>query len=160
MRIVFILFVVLFSTIAFCQNSSSEVFETNDEKKETPLEVIENVPVYKGCGKFSNNPELKKCMSDKITELIVKKFNTKVVNGLGLPDGLVRINVIFKIDKTGDVVEAKASGPHPKLEEEALRVIKLIPRLDRAGYQRGKPVTVPYSLPIMFKIDNSKNKRK
>jgi protein TonB len=157
-KIVF--FILIFSNIIFSQDLPSEVTEIDKNSEEIPLVVIEHVPVYRGCDNFSDNADLKKCMSDKITEHIVKKFNINVVKGLELPDGIVKINVFFKINKKGEVVDVAAIGPYPKLEEEAIRVINLIPKLDRAGYQRGKPVTVPYSLPIMFRIDNSNYKKK
>lgn len=157
-KILFFIFII--SNISFSQELPSEITEIDGNSTEIPLVVIEHVPVYRGCNNYSTNEDLKKCMSDKITELIVKKFNIKVVKGLGLPDGVVKIDVFFKINKKGEVVDVAATAPHPKLQEEAIRVINLIPKLDRAGYQRGKPVTVPYSLPIMFGIDNSKYKKK
>jgi protein TonB len=59
---------------------------------------------------------------------------------------------MFKIDSNGSIQEVKARAPHPKLEEEAIRVINLIPYLKPATF-KGKPVTVAYSLPIKFKIN-------
>ncbi|WNH11098.1 energy transducer TonB [Thalassobellus suaedae] len=140
---------------------SSSIIAQENEIKENPelvFEVIENVPVYKGCDKTLSNAEIKKCMSYKISELISKNFNIRIANKIGLPNGLVKINVIFKIDKHGKVTEISSRAPHPELEKEAIRVIKLIPDMERPGIQRGKPVTVPYSLPINFMVDNSSKK--
>ena len=127
---------------------------------ELPFIVIERVPVYKGCDKKLSNEVLKKCMSNGITKHIIKKFNTNSALSIGLPNGLVRIYVSFKIDKKGRVVNVKAKGPKPQLEKEAIRVVKLIPRLSQPGYHKGKPVVVFYALPIIFKIDNPTPKSK
>ncbi|MGK0252769.1 MAG: protein TonB [Mariniflexile sp.] len=122
-----------------------------DEDIEVPFSVIENVPVFPGC-EGGNNDAKKKCMSDKISDFVNKKFNTDLASELGL-SGRQRINVIFKIDKTGNIVGIRARAPHPGLEKEASRVIGLLPKM-QPGKQRGKAVTVPYSLPIIFQVQD------
>jgi protein TonB len=122
-----------------------------EEDIEVPFAVIENVPIFPGCDK-GNNAERRKCMSQKITKFVQRKFNTDLAGDLGL-SGRQRINVIFKIDKNGDVVEVRARAPHPDLEKEAIRVINLLPKM-KPGMQFGKAVTVPYSLPIIFQVQN------
>ena len=91
-------------------------------------------------------------MSDKITDFVSKKFNTELASELGL-SGKQRITVLFKIDKNGDIVGVQARAPHPGLEKEAKRVVSLIPKM-QPGKQRGKAVTVPYSLPIVFQVQD------
>jgi hypothetical protein len=127
---------------------------------EVPFAVVEQVPIYKGCNKKLSNVELKKCMSNGIGKHLAKRFNIGVAKDLGLPDGKVKINILFKVDKNGEIIDIKATGPHPKLEEEAFRVINLIPKLTKPGYQKGKPVKVPYALPLIINIDNSRYKKK
>ncbi|WP_457610622.1 energy transducer TonB, partial [Lutibacter sp.] len=41
---------------------------------------------------------------------------------------------------------------HKRLQAEAIRVIKLLPKMI-PGKQRGRPVGVKYSLPIAFKVE-------
>lgn len=125
--------------------------EEVDEDIEVPFAVIENVPVFPGCEK-GNNAAKKACMSKKISQFVNKKFNTDLASDLGL-SGRQRINVIFKIDKTGSIVGVRARAPHPGLEKEAARVINLLPKM-KPGKQRGKAVTVPYSLPIIFQVQD------
>ena len=125
--------------------------EEVDEDIEVPFAVIENVPIYPGCEK-GNNDAKRKCMSDKIAKFVQKKFNTDLAGDLGLT-GRQRINVIFKIDRNGNVVGVRSRAPHPRLEKEAARVINLLPKM-KPGKQRGKAVTVPYSLPIVFQVQD------
>ncbi|MDC1540063.1 energy transducer TonB [Flavobacteriaceae bacterium] len=121
------------------------------EDVEVPFSVIENVPEYPGCEKGSN-ADKRKCMSDKIAKFVQRKFNTDLAGDLGL-SGKQRINVIFKIDKNGNVTGVRSRAPHPRLEKEAARVINLLPKM-KPGRQRGKAVVVPYSLPITFKVQD------
>jgi len=125
--------------------------EEVEEDIEVPFAVIENVPVFPGCDK-GNNDAKKKCMSEKINKFVQKKFNTDLAGDLGLT-GRQRINVIFKIDRQGNVVGIRSRAPHPRLEKEAARVIGLLPKM-KPGKQRGKAVTVPYSLPIVFQVQD------
>ncbi|UKM64959.1 hypothetical protein GSB9_01517 [Flavobacteriaceae bacterium GSB9] len=146
------LVVFIFSNVIFAQNQKTP---TVNDSEDASFEVVEEVPVYKGCNKKLVNAILKKCMSDKISEHIAKHFNINIAYNLGLPDGLVKINVFFKVDTQGNITKIKAKGGHRALEKEARRVIALIPKLTRPGYHRGKPVVVPYAIPIMLGIDNS-----
>ncbi|MBR9915682.1 MAG: energy transducer TonB, partial [Algicola sp.] len=126
--------------------------EEVEEDIEVPFSVIENVPIFPGCENEKGNNAKKQCMSDKISKFVNRKFNTDLAGDLGL-SGRQRINVIFKIDKTGNIIGVQARAPHPGLEKEAKRVINLLPKM-KPGKQRGKAVTVPYSLPILFQVQD------
>ena len=125
--------------------------EDLEEDVEVPFAVIENVPVFPGCER-GNNAKKRKCMSEKIAKFVQRKFNTELAGDLGL-SGRQRISVIFKIDKFGNVTGVRARAPHPRLEKEAQRVINLLPKM-QPGKQRGKAVIVPYSLPIIFQVQD------
>ena len=126
--------------------------EEVEEVEEVPFSLVEDVPVFPGCENKKNNEARKKCMSEKITKIVVRRFNTDLAGDLGL-SGRQRISVIFNIDKTGNITDIRARAPHPRLEKEAQRVIGLIPRM-KPGKQRGQAVIVPYSLPIIFTVED------
>ena len=139
-------------------DQEEEIMEVEDveveeviEDVEVPFAVIENVPEYPGCERGSN-ADKRKCMSDKIAKFVQRKFNTDLAGDLGL-SGRQRISVIFKIDKNGNVTGVRSRAPHPRLEKEAARVINMLPKM-KPGRQRGKPVIVPYSLPITFQVQD------
>ena len=92
-------------------------------------------------------------MSEKIQKFVQKKFNNELANDLGLDAGRQRISVQFKIDKNGNVTGVRARAPHPKLEQEAINVVKQLPKMT-PGKQRGKAVGVLYALPIVFEVQN------
>lgn len=121
------------------------------EDIDVPIAFIENVPVFPGCEK-GNNDTKRKCMSNKINKFVQKKFNTDLAERLGLT-GKQRISVVFKIDKKGDIVGVRSRAPHPRLEQEAARVINLLPKM-KPGKQGGKAVNVSYSLPIVFLVQD------
>lgn len=64
-----------------------------------------------------------------------------------------RVFVSFIIDTAGKVTNvALARGVDPYLDNEALRVVKLLPDWT-PGKQRGKPVNVYFIVPINFRLD-------
>ncbi|MGB3590677.1 MAG: energy transducer TonB [Nonlabens sp.] len=119
---------------------------------DVPFTIIENVPIYPGCEKMKNNDDRKKCMNEEITRFVNKNFNTGLANELGL-EGRQKINVRFKIDTKGNVVDIQSAAKHPRLKTEAARVINKLPGMT-PGRQRGKAVGVIYSLPIIFQVND------
>ncbi len=127
--------------------------EEVEEDIEVPFSVIENVAVFPGCEKKKGNTAKKACMNEKVNKFINKKFNTDLASDLGLPPGRKRIFVQFKVDKSGNITSIGARGPHPGLEKEAKRVIGLLPKM-KPGRQRGKAVVMPFSIPIVFQVQD------
>ncbi|MGC1472032.1 MAG: M56 family metallopeptidase [Psychroserpens sp.] len=123
-----------------------------DSSSQVPFNIVDEVPIFKGCEDFETNKQRKECMSTNISKHVVENFDTKMAKALGLT-GRQRINVTFKIDKEGHVIEVKSRAPHPALEEEAKRVINTLPPFI-AGKQKGINVIVPYSLPIIFQVNS------
>lgn len=127
---------------------NSEVEKIVGSNADVPFGVIEQAPVFPGCESFNSNDEQKKCMTEKISEHVMKNFNSRLAEELGIK-GVNRIIVQFRIDSNGNVVEVKARAPHPDLETEAKRIISSLPQM-QPGKQGGKVVGVVYSLPIVF----------
>ncbi|WP_456376004.1 energy transducer TonB [Lutibacter sp.] len=117
---------------------------------EVPFAIIEDAPIYPGCK--GSKEQLKACLQKKITKHVNRKFNADLASDLGLLPGVKRIFVMFKIDKNGYITNIQARAPHKKLQEEAIRIVKLLPKM-KPGMQRKKPVGVKYSLPIAFKVE-------
>ncbi|MBE9490312.1 MAG: energy transducer TonB [Bacteroidetes bacterium] len=126
------------------------VVEVPDEP-EIPIDFIQNVPIFPGCEKGSNAAK-RKCMSQKISKFVQKKFNTNLAESIGLT-GKQKIYVTFKISKQGHIIGVKSRAPHPRLQTEAARVINLLPKM-KPGIQNGKEVIVSYSLPIIFVVQD------
>ncbi len=111
---------------------------------------VEEAPIFPGCK--GSNKEKKDCFISQIRKFVNRNFNSNLAEELNLSTGTKRIFTIFKIDKNGNIVNINARAPHKKLQEEAIRVIKLIPKMT-PGKMKGKPVGVKYSLPIAFKVE-------
>jgi protein TonB len=111
---------------------------------------VEQVPIYPGCESAVTNKERRQCLDEKITKLVKRKFDTDIAAELGLK-GVQNIYVVFKIDKTGNVVILKTRAAHERLEKEASRVVNKIPVMI-PGRQSDQNVDVIYNLPIRFQI--------
>ncbi|TRO66979.1 energy transducer TonB [Christiangramia sabulilitoris] len=127
--------------------------ELEETVEEVPFVLIEDVPIFPGCEKFTDNQSRKNCMSSKIDEFIHREFNTDLGAQLNLY-GINKIYVVFRINEKGLVSNIQVRGPHRVLEQEAERVIKLLPRMT-PGKQRNIPASVVYTLPITFEVINT-----
>ena len=85
-------------------------------------------------------------------ELYVNPTVEDIANQLGLT-GSLKIDVMFKINKSGIVSIIKTRAPHIKLDNEARRVVNKIPKMT-PGMQSKEKVEVLYNLPIRFNIQN------
>ena len=143
--------------IIFAPNEYSSANKTDDSKAalinnpsvNIGFDVVEQPPMFEDCETLSAE-ERRKCTSDAITNHVQQNFNIDLAGDLGLT-GKQKIATVFKIDKEGNIIDIKSSAPHPRLEEEAKRVIKSLPKMI-PGKQKGKTVVVPYSLPIIFEV--------
>lgn len=63
-----------------------------------------------------------------------------------------RVNVFFVVEKDGSITNVEVKDPaDPELEEEAIRVIKRMPKW-QPGKNNGQPVRSLMSIPVNFKI--------
>jgi protein TonB len=133
-------------------NAGAEYVDITDTVEDVPFILIEEVPLFPGCEGLDSNEERKDCMSSKIKKFVNKKFDTDIGTELGL-QGINKIYVQFTVDKTGAITDIQSRAPHDKLEEEAKRVIQLLPEM-QPGKQRSVPVGVIYTLPIIFRVQD------
>jgi len=129
--------------------ANNEVIEVQEIPLGTdmPFAVVDKVPVFPGCEGMTNE-QAKTCMSQKIATHVLENFNKNIQN---TTTSKRRISVVFKIDKSGAVVDVKARAATPELQEEAIRVVRKLPRMT-PGEHQGTKVGVLYALPIIFDI--------
>ena len=103
-------------------------------------------PVFPGCEKKKNK---RKCFQKKMLNHISKNLQYPVIAQKMNIQG--RVYVQFIIDTDGSATGIRSRGPHKTLEREANRIIQKLPKMT-PGKHRGKPVRVPFFIPITFKI--------
>ncbi|NDV43295.1 energy transducer TonB [Flagellimonas sediminis] len=120
--------------------------EEVEEDISVPFAVIEDVPVFPGC---EGAKDKKACFQEQMQEHIRKNFRyPEIAQEMGVQG---RVSVIFVIQKDGSIGDIRMRGPDKNLEAEARRIIEKLPKMT-PGKQRGRPVKVPFSIPITFKL--------
>ncbi len=124
---------------------------TYEEEKEIVLGmmIVEMPPEFQDTPKNLSIQEKRNYFSKRISEIVSKNFNKSVYLDL---KGKQKVYTQFKIDKNGNVIDIKTRAPHPLLEKEAKRVLKLLPQFIPAR-QKDEPIEVVYSLPIIFQVE-------
>jgi TonB family protein len=129
---------------------------SNEENAITELNfaMIDEVPIFPGC---ENVDDKRACFNEKIQRHISKNFSYPDEAQKAGIEG--KVNIIFKIDDSGSVIDLTMKGPDPLLEKEVERIILKLPKMQPAKH-RGKVVTVPYSIPIVFRLDYLESSKK
>ncbi|GAA4810579.1 hypothetical protein [Litoribaculum gwangyangense] len=117
--------------------------------------IIMTPPMFKGCEKSKSPDLMRKCMSELVGRIIKKEFDTNLRYKTSLT-GIIRILAHFKIDKEGKITGVKVKAPNPFLGNEIESIIQNITPAIKPGYQNGKPVVVPFSVPIVFSVGDYK----
>ena len=134
-------------------SQEEEIIEVEDveveeevEDVDVPFAVIEDVPVFPGCENESNK---RACFQQMMQKHISKNFRyPEIAQEMGIQG---RVSVMFTIQKDGSIGNVRMRGPDKNLEKEAARIIGKLPKMT-PGKQRGRPVRVPFSIPITFKL--------
>ena len=132
--------------ISSCQREPSNRID-QDSLIEVPFAAVDQVPVFPGC---EDAQDKRSCFNEKIQRHIMKNFRYPQEaqdNGI---EG--RVNVVFTIDLEGNISGIEKRGPDPILENEVERIIMRLPKM-QPGRQDGKPVNVPFSIPVVFKLE-------
>ena len=83
----------------------------------------------------------------------MRKFDAGLAGEIGLSPGKKRIIIKFYISKEGEVVNISTKAPHPKLIDEANRVINSLSKFISPAYSMGKPINTSYTFPVMFNVE-------
>ncbi len=113
-----------------------------------PFAIIEDVPLFPGCERVPKS-ERRNCFQTQIQKHINKNFRyPEIAQEMGIQG---RVFVQFMIGKDGSISGIRTRGPDKNLEKEANRIISKLPKM-MPGKQRGRPVRVPFSIPITFRL--------
>tara|TARA_R110002033_G_scaffold79931_2_gene130960 strand:+ start:28262 stop:31006 length:2745 start_codon:yes stop_codon:yes gene_type:complete len=131
------------------QKEDKEEYSIEDQDLAIPFVVVDKVPVFPGC---EDAQDQRACFREKMNEHISKNFRYPEEAQKQRIQG--KVNTMFIIGKDGVIGNIRKRGPSKLLEDEAERIISVLPRMT-PGVYKGKAVTVPFSIPIAFKLHDS-----
>ena len=112
--------------------------EEEEEEEQQIFVVVEDMPTFKGGGVSAFRNYVQKN---------IKYPTVAAENGI---EGTVFVK--FVVDTDGGISNVEVMrGVDPALDDEAKRVIRNAPKWE-PGKQRGKPVRVQFTIPIVFKL--------
>ena len=115
-----------------------DVEETDIASTEDVGQVVENMPEFPNGGQAG------------LMQYLSKNIKYPTISQEQGTQG--RVTCQFVVNKDGSIVDVKViRGVDPYLDKEAVRVISTMPKW-KPGMQRGKPVRVKYTVPVMFRL--------
>ena len=132
------------------EDTEIEIIEEDDNvDDDTPFMIVENMPALGQC-KTMRGDERHQCTQMEIIKYVSK--NTKyppIAKDAGIQG---TVFVYFVVGRDGNVKNVKVLREvDSRLDKEAKRVVESLPRFE-PGQQRGKSVSVQYTIPVKFII--------
>ncbi len=130
---------------------SSETGNTgSNPEAAVPLTASARRPVYPGC-KNSNIQKEEACTEKRIRRFVGKQLSYPEKALQNKIEGVVTVS--FIVEKNGEISNVKTLN---KLgygcEEEAIRLVKQLPRFEPGRDAKGNPIRVLYQLPVRFRM--------
>lgn len=144
MKKLFLLVSLIFvSTAVMAQEKNAEW----GTMKDNTLTMTEIPPVWKGCS--GGGAALKSCFNSNLSQHIAKNFKypmdayKKNIQG--------KVVVTFMMNEKGLPEITNITGGEKILQDEARRIVMLIPQAEKPGMLGGKPRAIKYTVPFNFK---------
>jgi len=119
--------------------------------KRQSFSVPDKFAIYLGCEDETTFATQRKCFGTSISKHVSDNFDFTIVEKLEI-EGSVKMYVSFTIMEDGSLTKVNVRAPHPMLVREVERIIKMLPEIQPAS-SKGTPVSIPYTLPIVFKAN-------
>ena len=117
--------------------------EVKQQEEEVIFQVVEQMPEFPGG-------------MGKAMKFLAKNIKYPVAAQQAKIEG--RVIVQFVVGKDGSISDVHAvRSVSPELDAEAIRVVSMMPKWN-PGKQRGKAVSVSYTMPIMFRLQSPEPK--
>ncbi|MFL1897169.1 energy transducer TonB [Aquimarina sp. 2-A2] len=141
MKKLLLILTLLFTTNAFSQDGIMLSQENANEKGITPM--------WPKCDRSRQTPI--QCFNNQLRTHIIKNFEYPEIAIKDALEGTV--NIEFMIDKKGKVEILEVTGAHRYLQQEGIRIIRKIPKMEPAKWGN-KPIAIVYKVPITFRKSN------
>jgi len=142
-----ILFTFFFLSI-FYNNAIAQV----DIRQPKVYTTVDRMPCFIECNKNQREQDRRKCCDEQVKNFMLDHLEYPTAAKRANLEGTVIIR--FVVDKDGKVIDPKILSDLGKgCEEEALRVINMMPRWETPGMQANKNVAVQFDLPVRFSLD-------
>ena len=141
-----LLFIPLISS---AQNFIEKTVDEPKDEKHISFAIIDEVPIFPGCETVEKS-QRRQCFQEKMNQHIAQNFRYPEFAQKNGIQG--RVFIQFMIENDGNIDDIRARGPHHLLEQAAKIIIAKLPKM-KPGTQKGKPVRVPFSIPITFRLN-------
>jgi TonB family protein len=142
------MFKFLFSSLVFLGSYFGAFAQTADA--EIISDPVERVPVFEACAHISDDLEEQKICFNRF-------IMSKVMENFEWPEGLEENGKVFvqvTFDETGKLKDVESVRSYNDLaEQEALRLMHLLPDAVKPSTSAGNPVPFTVVIPVLFNLN-------
>lgn len=123
---------------------------TAEKENEESFSEVLNSPRFLQCFLVDQKDAIA-CFQEQMNAHIIRNFRyPEAAQEQGIQG---RVYTNFIINECGFIENIRTRSPDKLLDDEAIRIINLIPRLLPGTMDDGLPVKVPFSIPITFRLE-------
>ena len=132
-----LIFLSLMAAFSLATVQAQKTVVSQKEQKPEVFMVVENMPEYPGG-------------NEAMIAFFAKNMKYPADAQKNKVQG--RVLVTFVVERDGTITDVQVAKPtFPSLDDEAMRLVKKMPKW-KPGTQRGVPVRVKFTLPVVFKL--------
>lgn len=135
--------VLLLNFAAVAQEESPQPHEPP-----VPIASVESLPIAPGCSGSETTQEQHACFTRFVQNYIVEKFEFPEHARAKGQGGRVWIGFVIELDGSISDVKVDRSSGVASIDAEALRVVRLLPKMIQPASLDGNPVRVIYHVPV------------
>lgn len=136
-KLILVIAVFFFTALGFAQEGVKVSGNT--------ISVKEIGPVWPGCDNSKVSSDA--CFNQMVAKHIKENYKFPRDKDGNFIRG--KTTVSFLIDEKGEVSNVKAEGAKKEIDQEAIRIVKLFPKMT-PGKSGGKPISVKFKMPFTF----------
>ncbi len=135
---------------SYAQGVDEKILAIGDDDTTFQFFAVPMRPVWPGCETLESESARFDCFNYGIRNFLVNNFEVPpAITNKDKKAQSGNVLVDFVIEKDGSISSVKIlRSVHPKVDAEAIRMVKSMPIMHAPAYVDGKPVRMCYTLPI------------
>jgi len=135
---------------SYAQGVDEKILAIGDDDTTFQFFAVPIRPVWPGCETLESESARFDCFNYGIRNFLVNNFEVPpAITNKDKKAQSGNVLVDFVIEKDGSISSVKIlRSVHPKVDAEAIRMVKSMPIMHAPAYVDGKPVRMSYRLPI------------
>ncbi|NVK04297.1 MAG: energy transducer TonB [Flavobacteriia bacterium] len=142
------IFLTLLAALLFSFAAVAQEVSPQPQDPPVSIQSVESYPIAPGCADGETLDEQYACLTRFLQNHIREKFEFPERARAQQQGGRVWIGFVIELDGSISNVRVDRSSGVASIDAEALRVVQLLPKMEKPATLNGEPVKIQYHVPV------------